>query len=78
MDDRPRPDEQRTVTLRLELYVDRQPISGRLSTARGAEEPFVGWLGFFDALSKLDALPELPDLPGLSRAHDDAREEPAR
>lgn len=78
MDDRTKPDEQRTLTLRLELYVDRQPISGRLSTAQGAEEPFVGWLGFFDALSKLDALPELPDLPGLPHTYDDAREEPAR
>ena len=34
--------------------LDRQPISGRLRPERGAEEPFVGWLGFVDALKRLN------------------------
>ena len=55
--------------LDLELNLDREPISGRLRTRRGAEEPFVGWLGFVDALRRLqqqdegaaDPTPEPPD-----------------
>ena len=39
--------------LQLDLNLDREPISGRLRTRWGAEEPFVGWLGFVDALRRL-------------------------
>jgi len=53
MDDRPLPDEERTLSLRLEVQLDRQPIGGRLRTDWGAEETFVGWLGFVDALRRL-------------------------
>jgi hypothetical protein len=78
MDDRNHaPVEERTLVLRLDIFVERRPISGRLSTAQGADEPFVGWLGFFEALSRLDALPEVPDRPGCPDERD-AREEPER
>jgi hypothetical protein len=39
--------------LQLELHLDDEPISGRASTAHGADERFVGWLGFADALKRL-------------------------
>ena len=50
----PAPDEDRVPRVQLELHLDRQPISGRLRPERGAEEPFVGWLGFVDALKRLN------------------------
>jgi hypothetical protein len=53
VDDRPASDEANVLRLQLELHLDREPISGRLRTRRGAEEPFVGWLGFVDALRRL-------------------------
>jgi uncharacterized protein YbjT (DUF2867 family) len=37
----------------LELHLDRRPIGGRLRPERGPDEPFVGWLGFVDALKRL-------------------------
>ena len=40
--------------VQLELALDRQPIRGCLRPERGAEEPFVGWLGFVDALKRLN------------------------
>jgi hypothetical protein len=55
MDDRTGSDEH-TLSLRLELHLDREPISGRLRTDAGAEERFVGWLGFVDALKRLHEL----------------------
>jgi hypothetical protein len=55
----------RTLRLRLEVQLDRQPITGRLRTDRGAEESFVGWLGFADALRRLrDRAAAAPDRPG--------------
>ena len=39
--------------VQLELHLDRQPVSGRLRTEAGAVEAFVGWLGFVDALKRL-------------------------
>jgi hypothetical protein len=42
-----------TLSLRLDIQLDRQPIRGRLRTDSGAEETFVGWLGFVDALQRL-------------------------
>jgi hypothetical protein len=49
-------DEDRVVSVRLDVWLDRQPISGRLRTERGADEQFVGWLGFVDALKRLHEL----------------------
>ena len=53
MDDQAGPEEADMLRLQLELDLDREPISGRLRIRRGAEEPFVGWLGFIDALKRL-------------------------
>ena len=49
-------DEERVVSVRLDVCLDRQPITGRLRTERGADEQFVGWLGFVDALKRLHEL----------------------
>lgn len=46
----------RALTVRLELRLDRVPICGRLRSDAGAEERFVGWLGFVDALKRVHAL----------------------
>lgn len=44
----------RTLRLRLDVQLDRQPIAGRLRTDDGTqEESFEGWLGFADALRRL-------------------------
>jgi len=54
----------RTLRLRLDVRLDRQPITGRLRTEGGAEESFVGWLGFADALRRLrDRAAAAPDRP---------------
>jgi hypothetical protein len=53
VDDQPASEEANVLRLHLELNLDREPISGRLRTQQGAEEPFVGWLGFVDALRRL-------------------------
>jgi len=53
VDDHPTPEEANVLRLQLELHLDREPISGRLRTGWGAEERFVGWLGFVDALRRL-------------------------
>jgi hypothetical protein len=45
--------EEVVLKLLLELRLDQQPISGRLRTERGADEPFVGWLGFLDSPMRL-------------------------
>ena len=37
-------------------HLDRQPISGRLRSERGADERFVGWLGFVEALKRVHDL----------------------
>jgi hypothetical protein len=64
MDDRQGRDEERTLSLRLDVQLDRQPIGGRLRTDWGAEETFVGWLGFVDALRRLhDLRGPAPDHP---------------
>jgi hypothetical protein len=39
--------------VQLDLDLDRQPVSGRLRTQWGADERFEGWLGFVDALKRL-------------------------
>jgi hypothetical protein len=53
MDEYAGSDENRALRAQLELYLDRRPITGRLCPERGAEERFVGWLGFADALKRL-------------------------
>jgi hypothetical protein len=53
-------DEDRVVSVRLDVFLDRQPISGRLRTDRGADEQFVGWLGFVDGLKRLRELEDQP------------------
>ena len=64
MDDRQSRGEERTLSLRLDVQLDRQPIGGRLRTDWGAEETFVGWLGFVDALRRLhDLRGPAPDEP---------------
>jgi hypothetical protein len=49
-----RTDEDRALRAQLELHLHRQPITGRLRSDQGAEEPFVGWLGFVEALKRLN------------------------
>jgi hypothetical protein len=57
----------RTLRLRLDVLLDRQPIAGRLRTDDGThEEPFEGWLGFADALRSLRDRA----LPGAGRPDD--------
>ena len=56
MDDQARSGEERTLSVRLDLHLAGEPISGRLRTDGGAEERFVGWLGFVDALKRLHEL----------------------
>jgi hypothetical protein len=46
-------DEGRVLSVHLDLHLERTPISGCLRTAQGAEVRFVGWLGFVDALQRL-------------------------
>jgi hypothetical protein len=53
MDDAPPGPEQRTLSVRLDVQLDREPIAGRLRTDGGVEVRFVGWLGFADALTRL-------------------------
>jgi hypothetical protein len=53
MADHHQEDDGSVLSVRLDLDLDRQPISGRLRTEQGGEEGFVGWLGFVDALKRL-------------------------
>lgn len=53
MDDQAGNDEDRTLSVQLDLDLDRQPVSGRLRVEWGADERFVGWLGFVDVLKRL-------------------------
>jgi hypothetical protein len=53
MDGQAREHEEAPLSVQLELHLARQPISGRLRGERGAEEQFVGWLGFVEALRRL-------------------------
>jgi hypothetical protein len=59
MADQPAAVAGRTLQLRLELRLGRQPISGRLRTQEGAEEEFEGWLGLADALRRLNEQPAM-------------------
>jgi hypothetical protein len=54
MDDHaPSDGEDRALSVRLDVHLDREPICGRLSADGGVDEPFVGWLGFADALRRV-------------------------
>jgi hypothetical protein len=64
-----RTDEDRVLRVQLELDLDSQPVTGLLRSEGGADEAFVGWLGFVDALKRLHE-------PGDAASTD--REEPGR
>ena len=53
MDEQAHSGEDRTLSVRLDLQLAGAPTRGRLRTVGGAEEHFVGWLGFVDALKRL-------------------------
>jgi len=53
MDDETSADQDYPLRVQLDLDLDRQPISGRLRTQWGADNRFEGWLGFVDALKRL-------------------------
>jgi hypothetical protein len=53
MDQEAAADEDRVLSVQLDVDLDRQPVRGCLRTSTGAEEPFVGWLGFVEALGRL-------------------------
>ena len=53
MDDETGADQDYPLRVQLDLDLDRQPVSGRLRTQWGAAERFEGWLGFVDALKRL-------------------------
>ena len=53
MDDETSADQDYPLRVQLDLDLDRQPISGQLRTQWGADERFEGWLGFVDALKRL-------------------------
>jgi hypothetical protein len=55
MDDHHGTDRDRELHIQLDLQLDRQPIAGRVHTEQGADEPFVGWLGFVAALERLQS-----------------------
>jgi hypothetical protein len=56
-DDEP-PEPGRTLSVRLDVQLDAQPITGRLRTDGGEDEQFVGWLGFIDTLRRLSGPPD--------------------
>jgi hypothetical protein len=51
-------DDDCPLRLWLELRLAREPICGRLRGERGADEEFVGWLGFVEALRRLSGAQE--------------------
>jgi hypothetical protein len=54
--DHARAEADRLLSVQLDVSLDRRPIRGRLRTRHGADERFVGWLGFVDALKRLGEL----------------------
>ena len=56
MDDETGADQDHPLRVQLDLDLDRQPISGRLRTRWGADNRFEGWLGFVNALRRLQEL----------------------
>jgi hypothetical protein len=53
MKDEAAADEEHVLSVQLDVHLDRQPVQGRLRTRTGAEEAFVGWLGFVEALGRV-------------------------
>jgi hypothetical protein len=53
MDGHARDHDDPTLRLQLDLQLAREPICGRLRGECGADEEFVGWLGFVEALRRL-------------------------
>jgi hypothetical protein len=53
MESQTREHDEAPLRVQLELHLAREPISGRLRGERGADEEFVGWLGFVEALRRL-------------------------
>ena len=45
-------DDEGALSVQLDVHLDRQPVTGRLRSPYGADERFVGWLGFVDALKR--------------------------
>jgi uncharacterized protein YbjT (DUF2867 family) len=45
-------DDQGTLSCQLDVNLDRRPVTGRIRTPDGADERFVGWLGFVDAMKR--------------------------
>ena len=45
-------DDEGALRVQLDVHLDRQPVIGRLRTPHAADERFVGWLGFVDALKR--------------------------
>jgi hypothetical protein len=67
MDDPARDEEDRALRVQLDVHLDRRPITGRLRTPHGVEEPFVGWLGFVDALKRLQET----SIPSITPQHEE-------
>jgi uncharacterized protein YbjT (DUF2867 family) len=53
MDEPARDEAGDVISVQLDVHLDRQPVIGRLRSAQGADERFVGWLGFVDALKRV-------------------------
>jgi hypothetical protein len=52
MQDQPPTNDDRSLSVQLDLRLDCEPISGRVRCERRSEQ-FVGWLGFVEALRRL-------------------------
>jgi hypothetical protein len=53
MDDHGR-DGDRMLSVQLDVHLARRPVTGRLRSGQGVDERFVGWLGFVDALKRVE------------------------
>jgi uncharacterized protein YbjT (DUF2867 family) len=78
MDDPAHDDQGDVLSVQLDLQLDRQPITGRLRTTGGADERFVGWLGFVDALKSVaEARTDGPHAQRKGATMSDHRHDPA-